>query len=251
MSDHIQSVERAARVIDAIRRREPSGARLSDLVADTGLQKTTTHRLLATLRHLGLVDIDEADGTAHLGLSFVSLGLIASNRHGILEVARPHLARLAELTGDTVYFSLPDGIESVCVARVTGAYPVRTLTLDVGDRRPLGLGAGSLALLAAIPEPRRHQVIAALPSVLGPWPSIDLSRISALVAETDRDGYATNHEMLIPGVSGIGVAVCDRLGSPIAAISVAAVTSRMGEDRLGQVVRWARDEAEALQAKLS
>ncbi len=250
MSDHVQSVERAARMIEAIHRREPEGARLTDLTSDTGLQKTTAHRFLTTLRHLGLVDVDESDGTAHLGLTFVSLGIAASNRHGLLEVAKPHLSKLADLTGDTVYFSLLDGIESVCVARVTGSYPVRALTLNVGDRRPLGLGAGSLALLAALPSAKREEALLSLSPLLAPWPSIDTMRISGLVDAAVEDGYATNHELVIDGVSGIGVAVLNAQQEPVAAISVAAVSSRLGADRSEKIVGWVHEEARRLETKL-
>lgn len=251
MSDTIRSVERAVQMIDAIRGREPLGARLVDLAGDTGLQKTTAHRLLVTLRSLGWVDLDEATGLAHLGLPFVTLGVAASNRHGILELATPHLSRLAELTGDTVYLSVPDGGEAVCVARVTGSYPIRTLTLTVGDRRPLGLGAGSVALLAAMPEPTFTSVMAELPARTQRWPTVDLSKVSAQIEEARQRGYSVNDEALIPGVTGVGMAAKGSTGSPVAALSVASVTSRMVDDRLVQVVRWLREEVTKLESKLA
>ena len=44
--------------------------------------------------------------------------------------------------------SLPSGIESLCIDVEEGTYPIRANYLRVGSRRPLGVGAGSLALLA-------------------------------------------------------------------------------------------------------
>ena len=66
--------------------------------------------------------------------------------------ARPSLQRLAQKTGDTAFASILEGTAAICVAREVGDFPIRTLTLSVGDRRPLGVGAGSLALLASLSD---------------------------------------------------------------------------------------------------
>ena len=39
------------------------------------------------------------------------------------------------------------GADAVCIDRRLGSYPVKTLTVEVGTKRPLGIGAGSLAIL--------------------------------------------------------------------------------------------------------
>ena len=62
------------------------------------------------------------------------------------------MRRLAERTQDTVFLSARDRDEAVCLERVIGDYPIKTLTLSIGDRRPLGVGAGSLALLSALSD---------------------------------------------------------------------------------------------------
>jgi len=62
------------------------------------------------------------------------------------------LRAFAEEVGDTVYLVVRSGMEAVCLERIEGPSPVRVLTLDSGSRRPLGLGAGGLAILPRYPK---------------------------------------------------------------------------------------------------
>src|SRR5687768_5460412 len=107
--DAIRSTERAPVVVRVVTLAEPGGARLTDISSATGLQKTTTHRVLGTLVQLGWLEQDASTGTFHVGSELVALGGAAANRHGLLDAADPHLMRLAELTADTVYLSVRIG----------------------------------------------------------------------------------------------------------------------------------------------
>src|SRR5581483_8105304 len=71
------------------------------------------------------------------------------------------LSRIADATGDTVFLQLRTGNESLCVDRRLGSYPVKTLVVDVGTHRPLGIGAGGLAILAASPAEEAERILRA------------------------------------------------------------------------------------------
>src|SRR6185369_6681577 len=87
-----------------------------------------------------------------LGDAALVLGIAMQGRDHIRERARPTLVRLAELSGDTLLLSTRSGLESVCIDREFGSFPIRANYLDLGSRRPLGVGAGSLSLLAWLPD---------------------------------------------------------------------------------------------------
>jgi DNA-binding IclR family transcriptional regulator len=62
------------------------------------------------------------------------------------------MMRIAEATGDTVFLTQRSGLDSVCVDRQEGTFPIKTFTLEIGMRRPLGVGTGSLAILSGLSE---------------------------------------------------------------------------------------------------
>ena len=147
-----QSIERAAAVLRALAANGGNGNRLTDVARAVGLSKATTSRILGALVSEGFVEQDSESGLYFVGFTLFSIGNAAAERFGLASAAQPALKRLAERTGDTVYLSIRSGEEAVCIDRVEGAFPIKTLTLNVGDRRPLGVGAGSLALLAFGPD---------------------------------------------------------------------------------------------------
>src|SRR6185436_15021685 len=109
-------------------------------------------------------------------------------------------------TADTVYLSVRLGDVAICLDRVEGAYPIRTLTLKVGDRRPLGIGAGSLALLAFLPLDEVRRLVAASAKALAEF-GFDPAKLLTVVQTARRLGYAYNDGRLIPGMNAVGVPV--------------------------------------------
>jgi DNA-binding IclR family transcriptional regulator len=105
------------------------------------------------------VELEAHSGRYFPGVNLAGLGAAASNRFGLARRAQPSMRRAAERTSDTVYLTLRVGDEAMCIGREEGAFPIKTLTLKVGDRRPLGVGAGSLALLAFLPADEMQRLL--------------------------------------------------------------------------------------------
>lgn len=242
----MQSLERAVGVLRAVGAAGPGGARLADVAAATGLSRSTAHRFLLALAQTGLLEQDESATFFHLGLELCTLGAVAANRYELRDVAQPVMQRLAERTGDTVYLSLRSGYQAICVERIEGPFPIRTLTLEVGDRRPLGVGAGSLALLAFQPDGFVQAAIKASAAALRSWPKLGPEFLSDLVQRARRDGHAFNDQQVIRGMSAVAVPLLARDGNAVAALSVAAISDRLGPERRGELVTALREDADAL-----
>jgi DNA-binding IclR family transcriptional regulator len=241
----MQTIDRAAMLLRALSEGASDGLRLSDVASATGLGKTTALRMLGALCEVGFVEHDDITKRYRLGYDLFVLGLSARRFH-ILDLARPALERLAEATGDTVFLSVRDGDQALCAARCTGAYPIRTLTLSVGDRRPLGVGAGSLALLAFEPEDEIAPLLAATRQERAVFDGFHDDALRAMIAETRRDGYSYNDGRIVSAMNAVGVPVLDRRGRVVAALSIAAIRERMQEPRRSELVAQLASEARAL-----
>lgn len=248
--ESVRSVERAASLIEIIGAHNARGARLVDIVSESSLQKTTVARIIATLVGLGLVDVDPVTERFHLGFSMVSLGMLASARYGLVQLAHRGMARIATETQDTVHLVVRAGKSAVCVDVIRGTWPIRTLTLDVGDRRPLGVGSASLAILAALPDHEVDTLIEENTGEYEAWPKISTDKVRRLVDQSRAQGYSFIDELLLPGVRGVSAPILTSGGKPIASISVSAVTGRLEEERRESVARLLSEEAGAISAAL-
>lgn len=250
-TDSIRSVERAAAVIQVLSSAGRSGGRLVDIAAETKLSKTTVHRLLGTLSKIGWVEQDDESGAFFLGMPMVGFGVAASDRHGLLDLAEPHLLRLAELTGDTVYLSVRAGGRALCIDQAVGSFPIRTLNPRVGDRLRLGTCAGSLALLAWLNDDDiEHIVRDDAENHSGGSLSLESTVLRQMIDETRTTGYAYFPGLLIPDSAGLGVPVRGADGQPVASLSVAAIEPRMTEPRRSQIVEWLQQESDSFSKEL-
>ncbi|MEZ5936453.1 MAG: IclR family transcriptional regulator [Alphaproteobacteria bacterium] len=236
-----QNIARTRTILDALAESAGQGLRLTDVVRRTGLGKTSCHRALAGLVAHGLADQDEESGHFFLGLRLLGWAARSTRRYGLSRFIAPCLDRLAQMSEDTVYFSLLSGNEAVCVDRREGAYPIKTLTLGIGDRRPLGIGSGSLALLAAQPKERVETIIRTHTTERQRY-AIDDVALRRKVKETQEVGYALIDGEIIPGMAAVGMALRDAQGRGIAALSVAAISQRMTTERRASIADLLQEE---------
>ena len=248
--DTVQSVKRALDILRMLSfNASSSGMRFSDLQAQSGLSKGTLHRLLKSLTNEGFVEQAAGSRVYYLGLEFLSMGERATNRLDIRAITQPSLERLAQWTGDTVMLTIRSGMDAVCLDRKEGSFPVRVLTQNIGTRRPLGIGSGSLALLAAFSDDEVENVIRRNSSRLAAYPSVTPEVLKAAVLDTRQRGYAFNPGKVLKGMYGVGV-VIHLAKQPIAALSVAAHYGRMDATRRKQIAEQLKHEAAKITEEL-
>ncbi len=250
MSEAVQSVQRAADILKVVGAKGGRGVRLADVVAATGLQKSTALRLLSALVKTGLLDQDDDSRAYYLGFETVALGETAANRFGLADMAMDSIDRLVAATDDTVYLSVRHGDYFVCIARAIGAYPIKTLTLEIGDRRPLGAGAGSLAILAFLSSDEIDAVVRANAGVADRLPAIKPQGLLEDLQDIRAKGFARTDGRVVPGLSALAVPVMGLGGVAVAALSIQAVSSRLEAPRAAEILALLQAEAEALSRKL-
>ena len=221
------------------------GLRLVDVAAAMSLERPTAHRILKGLMSQGMVMQDPITKYYRLGHVAYELGLAASPFFNLKEICQPTLARMAEQTADSVYFVVRSGFDAVCIDWLEGSYPIKTRTLDVGMRRPLGLGAASVALMLGLSDAEIEQIIAVNTPRMPAFGHMTAERLREVIRKSRAAGYAINEEDVLPGVSAIGAPILPRIGQPYAAVSIAGIHSRFSGTRrteLADVLQMATRE---------
>ncbi|WP_416061843.1 IclR family transcriptional regulator [Rhodococcus indonesiensis] len=243
-----QSVRRALSLLSLIAGHERAGGlSLAELSSETGLSKPTVHRLLAELVSSGYLEQSE-HRRYRLGTEAYLVSSAAEGRHGLRQQALASVVRLAQISEDAAFISVRRGTHVVCLHREEGTWPIRSHVLQAGDRYPLGVGAHGMALLAAMSPQEASAVTAANAAELAqnfPHHTPDWILEQAELARR-RGGVAVNEGTVVPESWAIGIAVPDASGTPSMALSIAAISSRMGPDRQSRLALLLREEAARL-----
>ena len=222
------SVAKACRILRALSALPQP--RLTDIAQAAELDKATVLRLMEALVREGFVRRDAQTKLYSAGPELQLAGVTALARTDPRALVRPSLVRLAGQFEDTAILSVPCGVESLCLDLELGRYPVRANYLEAGHRRLLGVGAGSLALLAWLPEREREAVLDSVSAQLQrtqTHPQIDRALLQAKAAESRAQGYTVLLDVVVERMGGIAVPVLGADGRPVAAISIAALTDRI------------------------
>lgn len=241
MPDRGTSVQKACRILGVLS--DPRNGRLTDIAQAAGQDKATTLRLLESLEREGLVVRDASTKRYALGVEALVIGAAALARLDLRPLARPGLVRLVGAFEDTAILSVPRGSEAVCIDVEAGTFPIRASFLEVGSRRPLGAGAGSLALLAWLPDAEIAALAPAISARIAGHPRLSWTVIERHVEDSRRRGYALMLDLVVDRMGGIAMPVPGPDGRPIAALSVAALSERIASRERALAEALAREVA--------
>src|SRR5690606_30630253 len=124
-----------------------------------------------------------------------------------IQIIRPGMAEFARKTGFTAYLMVQAGIDAVC-AEIASRSPRRQFTMGVGARVPMGIAAGSMALLSIMSEDAAAEIIKANADRYASHPAlrvIDAALIAEQVARSRERGCAINMGYYLPGEGGLGL----------------------------------------------
>lgn len=242
------SLRKACQLLRALS--DPRNTRLTDLALAAGVDKASALRLLDTLASEGLVERDPDTKAFTPGTEWLVLRAAAIRGVDPRPLVRPALIRLAHAFEDTAILSVPSGWESVCLELRLGSFPIRANYLDIGSRRPLGVGAGSLALLAALPDPELDAVLDCVAPALKRYPRLSRAALLRHVQATRERGYAVLLDVVVERMGGIAIALPGPDGRALGAISIAALNERITE-REAAMARALRREADGVATALA
>lgn len=241
------SLRRAIAIMRVLANVDAGGAGLTDIAQQVGLPHPSVHRLLAQMVEEGMVRRVEGGRRYALGPVAFELGLAAARQFEVRQLYRPIISELARQSGDTSYLIVRSGLEAVCIDRRQGNGPVQVVTLKIGSRRPLGVGAGGLAILAALPEPERRAVASAIGPQLAADYQTTETQLAELIGQIHRDGHTLIHNRVFSGVSALGRPILDAEGRPVAAVSVATINQRMRPPRVRELDGYLRHAVQQAQ----
>ncbi|MDO5745641.1 MAG: IclR family transcriptional regulator [Micrococcaceae bacterium] len=245
-----QVVGRMASVLRAVSTAMPRGVSTAEVARNTSLARPTVHRLLAALTAEGFCDHDHKAGLWLLGPEMYLMGMVAAERYDITEIAREHVAALAEATGESAFLSVRRGEETVCLLRQDGAFPIRSFVLYEGKRFPLGVASAGLAILSFLPEKTMERYVAGHDLASGHGSGHGQGLLRQRIAETRERGWAVNPGLVVEGSWGMGAAVFDTAGQPAWALSLTGIESRFSPERRPELGRLLLHHAHELSKQL-
>jgi DNA-binding IclR family transcriptional regulator len=229
----IRSVQIALNILEVICDEPPIG--VSDIGRRLGLPKATVQRVVGTLKAEGWITPVTHRLTQWAPAErLLILASKLDRGSGLQAVALPVLKTLRDQTRESVNLLVRHNRDLVIIDRVESPLAVRTYS-EIGSAIPLHVSSAGKAILAALGAEVTAKIV---PDVLETFTGTTHQTLASLTDEfaTIREnGYAVNWSEWRDGVVGIGAAIRDAAGAPVAGIAIAVPSARCDGDRAHQL----------------
>ncbi|MFT8244930.1 IclR family transcriptional regulator [Roseomonas sp. BN140053] len=243
------SLRKALRLMSELASAGEDGLRLTEVVGRTGLDPSTAHRMMACMVAENFLQKDERK-RYRLGRRVFELGLAAESLFGENRRAQLPLERLAARIEAVAILNLRSSGETVYLNRIQSPEPVDKLHGTVGTRLPIGIGAGGIALLAAMPPEEAEAILLSNEKQYRRFGRNTSAILRGRLAQARSNGFAVTESFFRPGTSALGMVLPACTGMPTLALGVVGPSLGSGsmERVLAEMRSTAREIAAALDA---
>lgn len=200
---------------------------LAGLTKESGLSRSTTHRLLATLVSHGYLSYSQKK--YELGYRFLEMGEKKKRSIAFVEYLHPILLDYATQIGDTLHLAILDGTDIILLDRISGNRELQ-IRSHVGQRAPAFRTAVGKALIGRRPSNTWNGYLQNIPEN---YPK-RTSEIRADFENARKNKFASDYDEVSLGTCGI--AACFKV-TPLlnAAISINGATVYFPEKRMQEL----------------
>lgn len=227
--DARSSVSKSLALLKAVAFSGACGLTLSAAARRASVHTATARRLLRGLVEDGYLSHDPYSRLYHLGVMPYELVARAGDDVASIHLRqrlRKSLRKVQEGLQGIICLSVPSLGDSLCIDVLAGGTEISVNTLEIGSRRPLGVGAASLALLATIDEVDREAIITRQSERYLKYGSLNADIVRDAARKLSEQGYVVNEAYVIPDISAISIPLVDD-GNVVAALSITNTSSRL------------------------
>lgn len=231
----VQSLDRAFDIMEALCAAR-DGLPIHMLSEQTGLHKSTVHRLLSSMAARGYVCKDEYSGRYRMTTKLYALSGQVVDHLDLVQIARHPMEDLCRTVHETIHLVIPEGTDIVYVHKVEADQGAIRMFSRIGMRRPMYCTGVGKAMMACMTDEQVNHI----------WETSDIQSYTphtittrerlqdVLNAIREHDCAFDNEENEL-GVRCIAAAIRDYTGNVCGALSISAPLNRMSDSHLMQL----------------
>lgn len=235
-SQGIQSIEVG---IDILKKIAGAGKPLSitEIAVLCDTSKSKLHRYLTSFIKTGILEKSQ-DAKYTLGTELILLGLKASQKLSIQDIAAPHLMDIKEILNETAALAIWGENGPFFVRWEENNRPIN-IGIKSGSQVSLTTSATGRVFAAFLPDKKtENKINQELESF-----SITQEQFQKIIQITKSDGYSYVNSTYLPGISAIACPIFDSSSNLVAALTVVGLESTLDTSDTSKAIELLKEKA--------
>lgn len=244
----VQSIDRAVAILDCFSE-EKKELRLSEISERLGLNKSTVHGIISTLKYHGFISQDEETQKYKLGIRFVEFGDLVINSMNIRNAAVPVIDAVCERIEETVHIAMLDGLDVVWIEKRECTKSIKTST-KIGARLPAYTTADGKIIIC---YQNKDKIKNYLPKRIPQYTKNTITNKGEFIKkleEMKKNGYAIDNEEYVEGLKCVAAPIFDHDGKVRFSLSTTGPAFRMNEERIKELIVIIKEAANEISHRI-
>jgi IclR family transcriptional regulator, KDG regulon repressor len=207
---------------------------MTQIAEKVGMNKSTVHRLLATLEAKRFVERDPITSLYQPGNRLLQMAFLRLERNDLGKIAAPFMQRLIEMHRETITLSILDDADVVYIGVEESPQTVK-LAAKPGQRLPAFCTASGKVIMAYSPEAVVNHIFEQGFQQYTPFTIRDSETMLHIIKLVRERGFAYSEQEYEEGINAVAAPILDRNRHPLAAIAVAGPAYRLTVERMLEI----------------
>ena len=244
----VQSIDRAVAILDCFSE-EKKELKLSEISERLGLNKSTVHGIISTLKYHGFISQDEETQKYKLGIRFVQFGDLVINSMNIRNAAVPVIDAVCEKIEETVHVAMLDGLDVVWIEKRECTKSIKTST-KIGARLPAYTTADGKIIIC---YQNKDKIKNYLPKRIPQYTNNTITNKGEFIKkleEMKKNGYTIDNEEYVEGLKCVAAPIFDHDGKVRFSLSTTGPAFRMNEERIKELIVIIKEAANEISHRI-
>jgi IclR family transcriptional regulator, KDG regulon repressor len=246
--ESVAAVLKVFAILQALSERNETG--ISELSVRLAMPKATVYRFLQTMKTLGYVRQEVDSERYGLAMKVFEIGAKALQYPDLVELAKPHMQRLSESTGETVHLGMLIDSEIIYVHKVDSRHMLGMYS-RVGRRAPLHCTAIGKVLMAWATTAHRDTILKGCDFKRFREKTItSRAEYDVELQRTLEQGFGQDREEFDDHIRCAAIPIFDRMNQAVAGMSVSFPSFRYDLAREPELVAELRNASRDISRQL-
>lgn len=244
----VQSIDRAVAILECFSE-EKKELKLTEISDKLGLNKSTVHGIISTLKYHGFISQDEETQRYKLGIRFIEFGELVVNSMNIRNAALPLVEEVCGKIDETVHVAMLDGTNVVWIGKSESTKSIKTST-KIGASLPAYATADGKIILCYQDGDNINKY---LPRRIPKHTQNTVTNKAEFIRRLEnmkKNGYAIDNEEYVEGIKCIAAPIFDHDGNVKFSLSTTGPAFRMTEEKIKETLVIIKEAANEISRRL-